>query len=572
MNKSRYAVRTTLVFVLSFFALFLPDALHAFSSSNVPIEDPVYYKLSKLTGYGLIRSSVYGQRPWSRNEIARQIAEAMKHRDEMCPNNDTEKLMQEKCRYINSVLGQLEGEFHAELVDRGDVEGEKKTLRAYPLDELRVDFTALDSPFRQVPPNNGVGKIEAVVNNIVAYRAGRHIVDGNTAAIETTSRARLTRYLSFYFRPRFELLDPSVNSSFASASGSDSKEFNFIVQDLYAKFTIANVELEAGRDALILGQGPYGGVLASSNARPRDMITLSNDTPFKLPWIFKYLGWNKYTLFVGNLGPEYIFKDAFFYGLAATLKPASFIELGFEHEITMGGDGAPAVSIGDIFSEFFLVRQNGGRFGGPNKADHRFGLNLRFSIPPLRHTVVYGEGIFEDFGRESFWLQFTQQMGFLGGIFIPVLTADGANDLRIQYEHIPAGYGRHGGWISGLSLNNLLRGSAVGPQGQSVSIEWNHILSDVLRINSMVQYINSGNDQFKTELSSTGGADKVVKITDNPQEHRFLCEAQIYWRVQPWMLAVPMFAYEHIENFDFVQDASRENFMAGFEMRFDLNY
>ena len=107
----KLAACAILVLLLSFVSTMLPYPLYAFSSSNVPIEDPVYYELAKLTGYGLIKSSVYGQRPWSRNEIARQIAEAMQRRTKLCAEAKSGEVESEKCQYIDSVLLRLKEEF-----------------------------------------------------------------------------------------------------------------------------------------------------------------------------------------------------------------------------------------------------------------------------------------------------------------------------------------------------------------------------------------------------------------------------------------------------------------------------
>jgi hypothetical protein len=42
---------------------------------------------------------------------------------------------------------------------------------------------------------------------------------------------------------------------------------------------------------------------------------------------------------VADLGSSYVYSDAYLYGLAASFKPASFLEIGIEHQITVGGKG-----------------------------------------------------------------------------------------------------------------------------------------------------------------------------------------------------------------------------------------
>jgi capsule assembly protein Wzi len=547
-----------LALVLAFFAIcqFSPDLLaRSFSSPNVPVEDPIYRDLDKLIAFGLVKDAIYGQRPWSRKEIARLIGEAMKKRkDEREPVPGFA---------VDEILDRLQQRFHDELVDLGTVEGESKGLRVSPLEEARFNETILDSPFRRVPVSNGLGQIDALINPLVAYQNGRHFVDGNTLSLETLHEARLSRFFSLNFNPRLEGLVPNTGSN----------EANFIVNTLYGKFTIHNFEIEAGRDEFVWGHGEHGGVLASTNTRGLDMIKISNDSPFFFPWIFRYIGPSKFTFFVANLGPEYVFKDAFVYGLAASIKPVSFLELGFEHQVTTGGDGAPPIGPLDLISEFFLVRRSGSHENnGPNLADHRFGLNLRATFPFLRNTVFYAEGIFEDFGRASFWPQFTEQMAFQSGIYIPLLTSGGADDLRIQYEHIPAAYGRHSQWISGLALNRRLRGSETGPDGQNFMVEWRHGFSGNKALRISFDYDNRDSDIYTTTLSSSGGPDRVVKAVDNVTEHRIRLTAGFSWPLRRDVRLDLEAGYERAHNAAFVRHADDDNFLGSLSLTYAPNF
>ena len=120
------------------------------------------------------------------------------------------------------------------------------------------------------------------------------------------------------------------------------------------------------------------------------MAKISNDSPFIHPWIFKYLGPSKYTFFVTDLGAAYVLKNAYLYGFAGSFKPASFLEIGFKHQVTVGGKGATDFSFGDLVNEFFLYRKD---LYSQNLADHRIGINVRAQIPQLHHAVIYGEGV-----------------------------------------------------------------------------------------------------------------------------------------------------------------------------------
>lgn len=532
--------------------------LMALASPNVPVGDVTYDYLDKLIAYGLVPNAIYGQRPWSRNEVARMVTLATKKQESFCPPN-REQTHAAPCALINEILDTLQDEFREELIDRHEGEGERKTLRFHLLDRLQVDYTGLSSPWRQVPVNNGVGSIEAQANPLVGYRDGEHLVHGHRMALLTRNFVKLGPYVSLDAEPHLELLLPDDGELDANA----------LVGRAYASAVVRNVRLLVGRDSLIWGQGENGGVLASRNVRPMDMIVLSNDEPFRLPWVFRHMGDHKYSLLVANLGPDYTLKNAFVYGMAASLKPLPILELGFKHQITTGGEGAPNTEFLDLVSEFFFYRQQGRYLGsGSNVGDHRFGFDLRLAIPFLRNTVLYGEGIFEDFGKESFFPQFTQQMGFQTGLDVPLLTADGRNEFSIYYTHIPPAYGRHGTWPSGLSLNALSRGDPLGPQSQTLTAEMRHWVSLVHRLEGQVSYMNSGNDLFSVLPSSTGGPDEVVKTTDLTAEHRFLLSTALVWELRRGIVLCPQIGYERVYNFNFTARNDRQHMMGALWVEF----
>ncbi len=518
-------------------------SLHAFSSPNVPVDDPVYRDLDKLIGFGLIKDAIYGQRPWSRNEIARMIGEAMKNGD-------------------HEILRRLKQEYEEELIDRRIVEGEKKGVRIHPLEEVRFDYTLLDSPPRNIPLDNGLGHIDGFINPLIAHHEGLDFADGNNLSLETIHRAMLSKYFSFLFRPHLRLLVPNT----------DETEVRFVVQDLYGKFNISNFELEAGRDHLIWGQSESGGFLFTNNARSLDMIKISNDSPFLHPWIFKYLGPSKYTFFVANLGPERIFKDSFLYGFKVTIKPVHFLELGLSESVVIGGEGAPNLSFFDPLIELFPVNKIGRNAQFEDKSDHLFGFfDMRFTIPPLRNTVFYFESAFDDsplraFGHpDDFW----DETSMMFGLQIPRLTSGGRANLTMEYRHMPGWSYRHSNWITGYTLNRELIGDPLGPDGDSLMIKADIDLAADKTLRTSFSYENRDSDFFgQTTDPDTGGNDEVIRIQNNPTEHQFRFMTSLFWRIKPWLNLQPQLGYEHVVNFNFNRGDSRENFLGGFSLNF----
>jgi len=537
MSNYYIAVRSA---ILAFFLLCCFSG-YGYGSPNVPIDDNVYRDIDKLVAAGLIRDAIYAQRPWSRNEIARMIAGARERLEEQSQQNEV-------FAAADVILQRLEREYRYEPAGADAV-----YLKPLEKADLRAAF--MDSPFRAVlPRNNGLGNIKASVNPLTSYMEGRPLADGNSLTIETSHSAALSRYFSVYAAPRFDVLDTRNGSTNVQAR----------VQALYGKFSFRNIEIEAGRDSLIWGHGEYGGVLASNNAGNLDMVKLSNDSPFVHPSVFKYLGPSKYTFFVAKLGSYFVPKNGYLYGFSASYKPLPFLEIGFKHQINVGGDGVPDVDFGQKIRELFFFR------GVPHSAqesmDNREGFDVRVQIPQLRNAVVYAEGIFEDFGRDSFWLQFTEMMGFSSGIYFPLLTADGSDDLRIEFEHSPAVYGRHFMYVSGLSLDDRLRGSELGPDGKGLHVIWRRSFRPTAQFRGETHYEDRGNDLY-TQRPSPNGADKVIKLTDNPKERRFRLVSSLDWELGSGLTVRPIFGYERVGNYDFEDGVGRNNFLGAISLR-----
>ena len=513
------------VFLLSVLILSKPVFGQFFSSPNVPIGDPIYREIDKLIAFGFIKDSLYGQRPWSRSEIARMIEEARVNA----------KVGQDK------ILARLKKDF---------VEGEYKTLQLHPLEQVDFDYTLLESPYRTVPMNNGLGSIDAAINPLVAYREGRHYVDGSTLELETSHSARLTKYFSFYARPHFEILTPDTGPA----------DFNPIVQQLYGKFQFWNVALEVGRDSLIWGQGELGGVLFSNNARPFDMLKLSNDSPFLLPWIFKYFGPVSSTFFVANLGPEREFPYSYLTGLKISVKPASFFEMGVDHIMVLGGNGAPGpISPGAAISEFFFVRS--GNINTTNIVNHELGLDFRFFLPMLRNSQIYLDMQLEDRELGTPLFMFTDLMNYQTGFYIPRLTSDGNMDLRLEYRHGSPFFYRHGVFSTGMAMNRRMWGDELGPDGDGVYISFSDELSEKQLVKSSLRYERRSGDTLSQTENPDSTHRHLTLVTSGPTESRIGWDIGGSYKFRDSMHIGLNLGYERVSSFNFVSGNDRNDFL-----------
>lgn len=525
----KFILRRSLL-ILAFTLLVTP--LHAWSSPNVPIDDPVYHEIDQLVAAGLVPDLIYGQRPWSRSEIARMIS-AADNREKSAPSNEPVKLLLKKLR-------------HRFPEEQG------QPTRFHPLSYLESQYTFLNGEGRPVP-DNGLGQVNAQIEPLSAYQEGRRYPDGHQISLET-EQDLATRYVSWYARPRFQF-DASRNGE------GQAKPY---IQQLYAKLSNWNVELEAGRDSLEWGQGEFGGILLSNNARPFDMIKISNPSPTHLPWIFQYVGPVRYTLFVANLGPEREFPYSYLTGLKLSFKPVSFFEVGIAQLLVLGGNGAPGpLTVGNVLREFLGSRANAA--AAPNLTNRQAGFDGRFYLPFLRNTQLYLEIQFEDSGFADFML--LHLANYLAGVSIPRLDAAGLTSLRLEYHHGSPYFYRHSLFATGMSLNGKIWGDTLGPQADSGTLTFYRNVSERFSLQIPLYYEQRANDVLGPNGTPRTG---LVTITPGTTEQRIGGQVQARYSFAATISGTVEYGYERILSFNFNPADDRDAFLGRVGLRFNI--
>ncbi len=555
------------VVVLLFLFCLLPTCLWAQASINVEEDDRLYRDLEKLIAHGLVDQVVWGQRPFSRREVARITAEAMGNLSRLSVSLESPQVslqqkqaLEKRIFYVKGILRRLEGEFREELIQLKALSGPKAWYSLHPLEKAYVDVLGVNSLPRLVPPN-GLGSADAVINPLVQYRNGRRIVDGSNLSLETTHWFRLTDYVALYARPRFQLAlgrdgQADVNEAFA--------------QYLYGKFFFKNFELQVGRDALYYGQGLRSGLLLSQNPRGLDMVKLSNDLPGFLPWVFKYLGPNKVSFFYADLGPEQNFPNDYLVGYKWSFEPLSWFEMGIGLMVQSGGKGGPPASLGsrvaDIFPFSELVQDQqeiGNKIGG---------FDFRFRIPPWRGTEIYGEVIFDDLHRFSNAdAAFVDDAGYVGGIYFPRLIEPGTVDLRLEYHRTGVRFYEHAQYTSGLTLNQFFLGDILGPNGQGAYGVATLELNEQNRLTVEGAFEARSGDVYELVNNPDGSAD-FIKLENKPEENRMRWVVSWDYDLESLPLKCGVgLGYERVWNFNFSPGYGRNNLLAGVQLQITLD-
>jgi len=539
------------------FSFVIESPTFAQVSVNVSTLDSAYRDIDKLVANGLVDKIIVGQRPYSRKEIARITAEAMLHLPRLQdPLNDPnlspgkKQKLQTRLDYVQEVLSRLQDDYREELVQMGALPGEKEWYSLHPIEKADLGIVMSNSLPRTVP-SNGLGSADAVINPLLQYRQGRHIIDGSTLSLETTHWIRATDYFALMIHPRFQV---------GIGRDGQSNDSNAYVQNLYGKFYVKNFELEVGRDNLIFGQGLNSGLMLSNNPNGLDMAKISSDSPFLFPWVFKYLGENKMTFFYADLGADQNFPHPYLVGYKWSLQPVSFFEIGASLQVQSGGQGSPQASfgqrVGDIFpiAHFFFGSQDqiGNKLGG---------VDFRFRIPPARGMEFYLEAIFDDTHSQNSHAQFIDDAGYIGGLYFPRLNNAGQVDLRLEYHRTGLRYYEHSQFTSGMTLDKFFLGDDLGPnaQGAYLTSNWDVDSHNLLTFNAALE---SRSADIYALVSPTDSPEFFQKLQDFPEERRFRVTTEWLHRVQSLPVQLKtLVGYERVQNFNFSAGSDRNNFM-----------
>jgi hypothetical protein len=431
--------------VLSLAFIVPPEAL-ALASNNIPLESPVYYYLDKLAAFGFITSDFKGIRPITKAEAARLLLEAEKKIAE-----DKERAGGEEDQdYYPTVWdspgtesltggGVLAGGMVRELrhylereITLRDESESAPLFDVIPLSTFRDRYVNVDGVPRSYERpvhdegGDGVFGIGSGLRPVTPFPAGvvqQHgsegtpLMENNEGVIYREGSNVDLRFSSEAFAGRY--LSALVEPMFLYSKNDDSQQGR--LNKGYAKLGGGGLELEVGRDENWLGLEEEGNLILTNNAANLDFVKLSSPEPVNA-WIFGKLKYDiifsRYDKYV-NVTTGVV-RQPFFLAMKVSLKPAPNVELGLNTAREVGGPG-----VSNSFDSYIH-----GIFGGTNSDNTKNmgGIELRWRIPYLRYTEVYGEFVGSD--SAAVWPICDS---YEAGIFIPRLTADGRNDFRLEY-------------------------------------------------------------------------------------------------------------------------------------------
>jgi hypothetical protein len=524
--------------------LLFPSLTWALASNNIPLDSPIYLYLEKLVGLGLITSDVKGARPYARAEVARLLIEAE----------------------VN--LAKVDAEapsFAAELIQRvREFAPREMSLRNEPTKAPFLDFNPIAWARMRYAYVDGVPRS---YNRTVFVRGGQKAfgfiggdlrppdkVAGNvtqsgsegTPLLENNegivyrrgSNGEMRWAMEGYLKDKVSLLvEPLILAE------PDSQRVN--MQKGYIKVGSGGLELEVGRDANWFGPGYRGATTLTDNAKDFDAVKLSSPEPLDVGWVKRHMGDFKYSLIFSRLeetGVGANLRHPYFIGINLRDKPRPWYEIGFHVMRIEGGPGFQGHTT--LQDEIF-----GG--GTTNKSATTAGFDLRFRIPWLRNTEIYGDYSGSD--SASFW---PIVESYVAGIYIPCLTKSGKDDLRLEFFYGNPKLYTDGKFTAGFVYHGIPFGHSQGGATVEFFTRYSHWFS-TRNIIALEYFHTDRGREGRVTLNSSGAFDPkgVPQAVEQKNTWRTFWTLPLYGDFDIGL----MYGWERINNFNLVAGLRQTN-------------
>ncbi|QSV44863.1 capsule assembly Wzi family protein [Geobacter benzoatilyticus] len=550
-------IGSILVFLV--FALFgVTGRCWALASNNIPLDSPIYQYLDKLAGFDLIDTDIRGLKPYSKAEAARLLLEAesnLARKEEVIPPFAFDLI--KRVRELIPREASLKKDGAAPLFDYNlfsaarlryiYLDGEPRSYNRPAWDRSHQSAFGFIGGDLRDQPGGVVHHYGTEGTPLMENNEGVTYGDGNSAEFRWSMEGFVSDTISFLVEPQV-LTTPGGN-------GGD-RENDLDLQKGYLKIGSGGLELEVGRDENWFGPGRRGAVTLTNNAKNFDIVKLSSPEPIDVPWIKEHLGQVKYSLIFSRFDETGAGEDRrqpYFIGMKLAVKPNSWFEIGGNF---VRQEGGPGHSNKDTSLKDFI-------FGGGNTdvSNTIAGIDLRFRLPWLRNTEIYGEYAGED--SASFW-PFIES--YVAGIYIPRLTTDGKNDLLFEFFYgTPILYTDHNYPVTGYTYHGMTVGHSQGGAAIEFYLRYSHWFS--VRNNLALEFIRTDRGhEGRVTVDADGRFDPngVMQAIEKKHAGRVSWTLPLYGDVDMNLL----YGIEKIKNVDLVAGDDRTNQLFKMELRY----
>jgi len=458
-------------------------------SSYVPLDSWIYPALQRLAALGYIQSESLTIRPWTRLECARLLTEAAKNIAGTDAPQEVQQLYTSLSREFGYEFGLMNGESNLDA-QLESVYSRFLGISGRPLtDNFHFGQTLLNDYGR--PYEEGFNAVDgasgyAVAGPLVLYVRGEY-------QSSPSGPAPTTAMLDFFNRTDNWPTGPAL--PVASIS-------RFRLLDTYLGFNLGNWQFSFGKNSLWWGPSEGGNLILTNNAAPlNNMFTVDRVSPFRLPWIFSYLGDIRFEGFIGHMtGLQFqttfntgattiavlgqygknLHPEPFLSGGKISFKLTPNFEFGMAKTTVYGGPGNP------LTIKTFLDSNFGKHVNGNVLGDGRTSADFSYRIPGLRNWLtLYGETLSED---EPSPIPYMRRNASQGGLYVAKFPGLPKLDLRLEggYTNPVAFCGIciyfNAQYNSGYNNDGRLIGTWIGRAAQGEQIRTNYWIGPRKRI------------------------------------------------------------------------------------------
>jgi len=429
-------------------------------SPYVELDSWIYPAIERLAALGYIHAEFLGMRPWTRIECARLVQEA------------DDKLNSDRSfGEARQLPTELEKEFGAEL----DTLAEGTHSPTIRLESVYENLMGISG----TPLNDSYHFGQTLTNNYGRpYQEGFNTFDG-LSGFATAGRFAIYVRGEYQHAPTAAGYSLPIRQFIATADNNPLQPLTpipatnqFRLLDTYVAANLADWNLAFGKQSLWWGPGEGGPLLFSDNAEPIYMFRASRIAPFRLPWIFRWLGPMKLDLFYGKLSGNHFPSRPMIHGEKISFKPTQNLEFGFSRTGELGGVGQP-LTIGRIWLSYTSLTSPAIKTAADNPGKRTGGFDFSYRVPFVRDWLTfYNDSLSDD---DPSPLARPSRAGISPGIYMPKIPGLLKLDLRVEAVSTDAPNSGGGQYIyfdtvyHDLYTNkNKIIGNWIGRDGQGI--------------------------------------------------------------------------------------------------------
>jgi membrane-associated phospholipid phosphatase len=522
------------------------ERIRFMGSAYVPLDNWVYPALERLAALGYIQSESLSIRPWTRLECARLLMEAATLGAKTEAPVDVQQLYASLSAEFAYESGLMNGESNLNAQFESAYAGFTEISGTPLTDNYHFGQTLLNDYGR--PYENGFNSVDgasgyAIAGPLVLYVRGEY-------QYAPSAPAPTQAVLDFFSSTDRWPTGPAVPVDSIS-------RFRFL--DTYLGLNLGNWQFSFGRNSLWWGPDEGGSMILSNNSTPpSNMFTVNRVSPFRLPWIFRYLGDVRLEGFIGHMtglqfqttaytgstAPvpigqygENLHPQPYLSGGKLSFKLTPNFEFGMSKTTVYGGPGNP-------LNVTTFLDSNLGKHGpnhGDVLGDGRTTADISYRLPGLRNfATFYAEALSED---EASPIPYMRKSAAQAGLYFAKIPGIAKLDLRLEggytnpFAFCGACIYTNAQYNSGYTNDGRSMGTWIGRSAQGEQIRTNYWIAPRRKIGLELRhrtldaaYIPQGGSQNDVAVNADIFAKGGFRFTGDIQYER--------WRI-PLLAATP---------------------------------